>query len=66
MNFLTIVIAFGASFITINYIIDLFAKPKSSKEETDDCRITNTMHTWYYGDDGYMRCRICKKIALED
>ncbi len=65
MDFITFVIAFGAAYITVNYVFELFRKLET-QSDVIDCRKTNTMHTWYYADDGRMKCSVCKKYALGD
>lgn len=70
MDFLLFVIFFGAGFVLIHLVSEWALGPaypfKSKEENEDDCRKTNTMHSWHYDEEGWMRCRICKKKALDD
>lgn len=68
MNFIMLVLALGAGMITVNYIMEfvntLQSKPADPTE--NDCRKTNTMHTWYYGEDTYLRCKVCNRKPFDD
>ena len=60
-DFLTYVLFFGVGFIISTYIISFF-KPT----EDPSCKNNKALHSWYYGTDGFMKCRVCGKKALDD
>jgi len=70
MDFIIFVLAFGAGFVTVTYITEILRSTelvkKDNEEKKPDCRQTNTMHSWKYGDDGYMVCKVCNKRPLSD